>query len=95
MLFGQSVRHLLPALAAAVNISAAHLAEEHVYQIKLGDAGRYGTQLERPLLSAALEHHIRIRRAGGLGEAGNQDGACPPFPGSSLAHSSSSRVEPE
>ena len=70
MLFGQSLRHQLPLMTAPLHVPAAHLGEQNVDEIQLGDAGGHGAQLQGTLEGAALEHHVHQGGAGGAGVTG-------------------------
>ena len=59
---------LLPALLCLLRGPHAELLEQHVQHKELGHPGIDGAGLERPLVGAALEHHIRQLAPGDLGK---------------------------
>ena len=80
MLVRQSVGHQPAPLPAGLHVPAAHLGEQDVQHKDDGYAGGNGTHLQGAFVGAALEHHVRQGRAGGFGEAGDQDELRLPLP---------------
>ena len=60
-------------VAGTHQIAAGILRKQHIHQIHLGNSCGDGAGLQGIFIGAALQHNIRILRAGGMGETGDQN----------------------
>ena len=74
---GKCLGDAVPAFLCLGQIPSGEFREENVQQIHLGDSGRNGAALEGIFVGTALQHHVRILRPGGIGEARDENDLCP------------------